>query len=394
MRAKFILASTVFAMIIIGEALSGTAWGDELEWTSPDGQSIKGEFLRMEGKDIWIRRNTGSEVKIPLSSLSLESHLQALKLAKPDAFSKELVKAPEIVQPVEIPTTIPVASITVTPFGEDPTIDQFLRIAINEWERGNNFVVWHMLPPRMQQDIEALIAQNMQAIGPAGPSQIRTAISLLASLASKKRDWVVQSDLVALYPIQSVEEGSEQWPVMVGMLQKLSDNSLWAPENFQPGKIVPWLASLSELLSYFREMNSELNQIDATVVSQSADRAEVQVTLGSMEPVTYQFQKVGNIWLVPEVMNQMREGLDQQMANPNTAQMATQVVAGLSLFIPTLTKLDQAKTQEEFDELLAKSGLSQMLSMIPKPENTDALKGLPSLPGLPGGLPGLPAGKP
>ena len=60
---------------------------DALKWTNVDGKEVVGEFVRMEGKTVVIKLENGKEAKVPLSSLSLESHLQALKLSKPEAFN-------------------------------------------------------------------------------------------------------------------------------------------------------------------------------------------------------------------------------------------------------------------------------------------------------------------
>jgi hypothetical protein len=369
---------------------------EQLTWTNPDGKEVSGEFLRMDtlNKSIVIRTELGREIVVPLASLSFESHLQALKLAKPEAFNKDVVKAPEAVQPVELTTPTPVGSVTDSPFGEDPTIDEFLRISIGEWKRGNNFIVWHMMPPRMQQDIQELIKKNTQGIGPTGLAQARQMVSTMASLAAKKRDWIVQSPLVALYPIQADSpKADQQWPIMVGMLEKLSDKSLWDSDNFQAESLIPWLVNSSEMLAYVREMSGELNDVTTNVLSQSADRAEVEVKIGSMEPVIYQFQKVGNIWIVPEIMNEMRAKLDQQLKGDDSGQMFSMLGAVLGVAGTMLSQLDKAKTLEEFNQNVNNPLLVQFLSRLPKTRSDRGpLKGLPPLPGIPEIIFGLPGG--
>lgn len=385
----------VILLLCLALGLSHQVAAQELlEWTNPEGKSVTGEFIQMDKNSVKIRNDSGREIEIPLSSLSFESHLQALKLAKPEEFSKELVKAPEAIEPVALSTSAPLGSITESPFGEDTTIDEFIRIAVGEWKRGNNFVVWHMLPPRMQQDLQQLVFKNLQAFGPEGLNQMRSAVSLMASLASKKRDWIIESDLAALFPVQGDSpEAKEQWPVMVGMLEKASDRSLWQPENFQGQSLTPWFASVSELLAYVKELNGDLNEVSANVVSQSAERAEVEVTFGSMEPVTYQFQKVGNIWVVPEIMNELRANLDQQLSDQGGSQMTSLIGTILPVAIATLTKLDQSKTRNDFDKLLQEPLMKQILANVPKWEtDRGPLEGLPPMPGIPSFLFGFPGG--
>lgn len=365
---------------------------EENQWTSPDGKVVAGEFLRMENKAVVLKLATGKEVRVPLSSLSLESHLQALKMAKPEAFSKELIKAPVPVEAVAPTTVAPVTSIMDSPFGEDPTIDQFLKTAVGEWKRGNNFVVWHMLPPRMQQDIVKVIGDSMNTLGPTGTTTFRNTFSVLSSLASKKRDWIVNTELERLFPVYgNPDEKEKNWAFMVGMLQKLGDQGTWDAKNFQRDSVIPWLASMSEMLAFMREMDPSMNEITYNVVSQSADRAEVEATFGSEQIRVFNFQKVGNIWVVPEVMNSLRENVDKELKEAPTLEMMKTMMAGFALFGPSLSKMDQAKTRDEFEQTLKQSGLSRMLGSLPSMPGQAGASGQA---GFPFGLPGLPAGIP
>jgi len=365
------------------------------KWSSPDGKVVEGEFIRMEDKAVVLKLASGKEAKVPLSSLSLESHLQALQLAKPEAFSKELIKAPVIVEAATPEVVAPITSIMDFPFGEDPTIDQFLKTSVNEWKRGNNFVVWHMLPPRMQQDIVHIISHTMNTLGPAGATTFRGAFGVLGSLASKKRDWIQQSELAKIFPVQgSAEQTEKSWPIMVGMMQKLAEPELWDPANFQPDSIVGWLAHLSELMAYAREMTPELNEITYKVISQSSERAEVEVVFGTAQPQVFNFQKVGDIWVVPEVMIALRSNVDKELAEGTTLEALKTVMGIFAIMGPTLKAMDQAKTREEFDKTLAQSGLKARLGSLPSPAGSTGGAGasaLPfGLPGLPMGIPGVP----
>ena len=68
------------------DALSGLpvrAAEGQLEWTSADGKVVSGEFQRMDDQSVVLKLPTGSEVTVKLSSLSFESHLQALNWLSP-----------------------------------------------------------------------------------------------------------------------------------------------------------------------------------------------------------------------------------------------------------------------------------------------------------------------
>jgi len=389
-----IVMTLVISFVIASQTYSVLHSQDVTKWTSPEGKVVQGEFVRLDGKKVVLKLDTGKEVQVPLSSLSLESHLQALKLAKPEEFNKELIKAPVIVEAVTPASVAPITSIMDFPYGEDPTIDQFLKTSVDEWKRGNYFIVWHMLPPKMQQDVVKVIADTMRSLGAQGTGLFQRTFGVLGSLASKKKDWIVNTDLEKLFPVAGTPEQKEKnWAIMVGLMQKLGDEDLWNERNFQQDMIVDWIARMSELLAYARELEPSLNEITYNIVSQSADRAEVEATFGSQPKQTFNFQKVGDIWVVPEYMNTLRENVNQELESAPTLERMKTAMAGLALFGPALKKMDEAKTREEFNQALAQSGLGRMLSSIPSAQSPGAggVAGLPfGLPGLGGGFPGLP----
>jgi hypothetical protein len=245
----------------------------------------------------------------------------------------------------------------------------------------------------MQNDLTQIIANTMKDVGPGGTTIFRNAFEVLGNLYSKKRDWIQETELVKRFPVPGgPDQLDKNWPIMVGMMQKMAEPGLWDPANFEPNSIASWLAQMSELLAYSREMSPELNEISYQVVSQSSDRAEVEVTLGSTPPTVFNFQKVGDIWVVPEIMVSLRENVDKELAEAPTLKALKTVMAALGIMTPTLKAMDQAKTREDFDKAYKQSGLAGMLGSIPAAPSGQA--GGSMLPGLPAGLPGLPMGIP
>ena len=50
------------------------------QWTNTDGVAIQGDFVKLEG-DVLVIRKDGKESKIPLDKLSQQSHAQARRVA-------------------------------------------------------------------------------------------------------------------------------------------------------------------------------------------------------------------------------------------------------------------------------------------------------------------------
>jgi hypothetical protein len=379
MSRRWLSRFSLFSCLLLWCAT--TIGQDATKWTNPDGKEIVGEFVRMDSKSVTLRLASGKETKVPLASLSLESHLQALKLAKPDNFTKEPIKALEVVEPAQLAIKRTASSVLTTPFEDDPSIDSFMQTFAKEINRANLFVVWHMMPPKMQADMSALISKGLVAAGPSAPNQLRKVFATSASIVSKKRDWILDPSVTGSpIPEEQLAEIKSAWPSFVACLTDMSDKSIWDPVNFRQENVPKFLASVMVSFQYLEPlMKSDKPLLTYNIVSQSADRAEVEMTWGPRKLPVTQFQKVGKIWVAPEIMNNIRTGLD----NSAKVQMGPQVAAGFGqvmfLAIPLLTKLDEAKTKEEF-----KKTLDSVSNMIPKPPG-----GMPAG-GLPGGFPGIP----
>ncbi|MFO0942121.1 MAG: hypothetical protein U0930_15390 [Pirellulales bacterium] len=357
---------------------------DALKWTNVDGKEVVGEFIRMEGKTVVIKLDNGKEAKVPLASLSLESHLQALKLSKPEAFNKEVVKAPVIVEAAKMTFKIAPLSVMTSPFEDDPKIDSFMRTFTDEVNRGNLFVMWHMLPPKMQTDLATVISKNLQNLGPTFPTQMKKATTLLASIASKKKDWLIDPAITGReLPPEAITEFNEQWPYVVAFLEGLAEPSVW--ENpFRPETVPNFLAAVGVNFQCITPAinKSGMQLLSYKVVSESADRAEVELTMIGTPPSVVAFQKVGKVWVSPDLMNQMRKGVDVMLNSPPSTAASLAFGGAMATFLPVLNKLDACKTKEEFKKIL---------DSIPKPQAGATPPGMPpTLPGFPGfSIPGL-----
>lgn len=364
------------------------------EWTSFDGKSLKGQFVRIDGKSVVLKLPTGKEVNVKLSSLSFESHLQALKLSKPEAFGKDLLKVPEKTEAAQSATSVTLEAALANPFGENPTIDSFLQVATSQWKRGNPFISWHMLPTNIREEIAQQSLRNMEALGTPGRSQLSQLISSLSKIATEKREWILGAQ-GSQFPFLAgaVSDPQKQWPYLVGFLQKLSEAKLWQDDNFNQANIEKWLASMSLAMGYLNQMHPEKSNIAYEVVSQSADSADVEVTVADQKPVKVTFQKQGNLWIVPEAIQEIESQLQEEKQTNAKSQGLTMMSAGMSFVAPVMKKLAEARTRQEFDQALASSGIQQMMGAGARSGAGGAgdMTQLPAmLTGLPWGLPGFP----
>jgi hypothetical protein len=219
-------------------------------------------------------------------------------------------------------------------------------------------------------------------------------ISSLAKIAAEKREWILGAQ-GSQFPFLAgaVDDPQKQWPYLVGFLQKLSEAKLWQDDNFNQANIEKWLASMSLVMGYLNQMHPEKSNVAYEVVSQSADSADVEVTVADQKPVKVTFQKQGNLWIVPEAIQEIESQLQEEKQTNAKSQGLTMMSAGMSFVAPVMKKLAEARTRQEFDQALASSGLQQMMGAGARSGAGGAgdMTLLPAmLTGLPWGLPGFP----
>jgi hypothetical protein len=362
------------------------AWAQEppeatpTSWVNPQGKVIEAEFVRLQDTGVVLRlKSNGKEASVPFSALSLESHLIALKLGEPEAFSKPLLKAPErvVVEDFVPSMTMSANELLTSPFGSATTLEQFLDTAIAELERGNSFVVWHALPPRMQNDIEDLLVNSMAALGKGPIVQLRSIMKSVNTVIHDKSNFILAHPALASQP-EVVASLQKQWPMIAGISSKICDQSKWQSENFTKGKMIPWLAEMvADVGPYAIAMKEENGEAQGSktkftykILSQSADRAKVEFTVTGLPegqqipPLEVDLQKVGNIWLAPTYMNQLRQGLDQalQQVAANSSGVSMVATGLLGTAAAGIGSIERAQTQEEFE-----AAIEELSALMPMP---------------------------
>ncbi len=347
-------------------------------WTNDKGVQLEADFVRMTEDAVVLKRKLdGKEISVPLALLSIDSHYQAVKLANPTAFSKPVPKAE--VKPAEPELELPkldlnLAQMLKSPFPQETKIDQFLEILQRESEAGNFFVGWHALPPKMQTDVEEVIIKGYGFIGPAVIKQVQILLRDLNTIAQDKKEFVLGlPELASAGPVKAQIE--QQWPLVASLSAGLAKEENWQEANFQPGKVPTWLANLNialapSILAGMEAAKTALppgmipsaSDIKYNVISQTATSAEVEIVTGVAPPVKKSFQKVGNIWIDTQAMNELRKSIDaakEKMAQGPPPEIGM-VKTALSGVIAAVGGLARAGSQEEFND--AASLLRDMMS--------------------------------
>ena len=366
-RAWLLVVIAVGMVSLPGTATSQEA-GSVTKWTSVAGKEIEAEFVRRTDKGVVLRlKANGQEAEVPYAQLSLESHLQAIKLDKPEAFSKPLLKAEVKSEVVAAEPTLilDAAEILRSPFTKDMSLERYLEVMQREVQAGNMMVGWHGLPPKMQGDIEALASQGAELLGSGTIAQWRTLLGNVNTIIQEKRDFLLKNPALASQP-QVTSIAKQIWPQLAGFSGSFTKESLWQAANFQKGNFPTWLAdftaatvphgmalyeTIQPMLPPQAPAPQTLLAAEFKILSQSADSAEIEVTVPGVPPQKKKMQKVGNLWIYPKEMNEARQQLDaaqEWLANADASQLAPFKI-GLTGAIAVTGALAHAETQAEFD---------------------------------------------
>lgn len=370
----WILTVVACAPISVGQDAEGP-----LQWSLVGGKPFEAEYVRTTDKGVVLRQpSTGRESEIPFSKLDIKSHFQAKKLGNPEAYNKPLVKAevkPDVPE-VELATATP--EDLASPYPSDPTIEQFLSTLKTESEAQNFAAIWHAIPPRMQSDIESLVEKAADKIGPGPIGQVRKMMQSISTIVQDKSDFVFNNAQIQQIP--GLDQVKPMWPEISGLVGAIALEQHWQPENFKKGKILPALVTMQKTVHPFMlELSEQVKPMlppgvepgegfDYKILSQSKDKAEVEMTSAGQPPQKVVFQKVGKIWIVPALMNQVRKGLDDATKavdelQPSQVSTATFALTGINAIVGQLAA---AESQSEFDGSVAQ--LMQMVQgMMPKP---------------------------
>ncbi len=375
---------------------SAIAQPAKLKWTdNTEKTTIDAEFVRVSDGAVVLKKD-GKEISVPLGKLSMASHLQALKLAKPEAFAKAPPKAVIGIEQTAQSTKL----LNESPFKDNQTVEEFLNTLTSELEAGNATAAWHALTPEMQADVEDIVVAAVEAGGKGMLVQIRTLMKHTATIVHEKKRLIFDSPLVSANP-QVAKTIQQSWPQIEIFADALTDKPNWDSANFKSGNVGPWLAALTAKLGSAAVKMSALAAKAGTpgtdikkamaykVISQSGDTAVIQfLDAGQpvMNPQTHQMTqpkppgpmemvRVSGKWLPKIVVNNWKDTVESAKSQLDLVMPRLSALLA-TVAIPVTSSLANAKTQQEFD-----MALQQIMSTIPNMGGAGGGNGMAGMPG-------------
>lgn len=402
------LLPLVIAITFAGGLLPGQGSADE--WTNLDGtRTVEGDFLGVWNEQL-ILRIDGRRIAIAKEKLNAASRFQAEELAKKkdEIRSQRMAElksgdAKELSFISEAPTSV------YQPLPLNSPLQASIEHTAKELQAGNIQVLWDALPASYQQDLDGLAKLMADSYD---EKQFLSSLRILSQLArtmDKQREFLFAYPKMAFLPAEAQEVIGKAYTPVVGVFHVLGDPKTLSLENMKAtplqniiqeknAQLGPHLADLIALLP--AQGNSLLGILDGSglaVQQEGADRGQVTINDAAGQQQTTVFVNIEGRWIEETMVAQWKNWMTsaQQSIATQGAAMKTASSSSAILFTTvnaTLISIEEAETQEEFNQILDQllNPLMAQLSSLAQNSNNNPAGSSFGPGGMPlGGAPGI-----
>ena len=258
-----------------------------------------------------------------------------------------------------------ISSTTVTipdePFAAMQTI-------ADEVIAGNYSILWHAMPTSYQTDINAIARLAGSKVDPEIYDKSFGLFGRFAEVADKQKLFILNTSLVGKQPAEQIAEIEAAWPSIIGFVQTIVTSSISSSAGLRAfdGQVFSE-ETLPELFKYSNDLAAISNeenpfgslQFGSLKTVESTDTTAVlEITFASGDVEAVDFTKVENRWVPAEIainwsteMAAAKKQL-QVISSEEIAKNKPQLMGMITMLDGILTQLNNAKTQEQFDQAL------------------------------------------
>jgi hypothetical protein len=362
---------------------SVVTFGDD--WKNSAGtKSIKGEFVKLDGIKLTIKKDDGTEMTIPLYMLDDKSRLKARALARGD---KESDSGDSGGAETMLVSAKPLNESDVeAKFAEMKTAKEYIDFLASEQERKNYLISWDALPPSYQVQFEGIYDQVVGKLEQAALTDIAKFRKELVDALRSKKKMILASKEIPPMVLPMVEP---LYDPIVSFVEHAIPDSTLKIEKLRSTKPRALLAEVME--TAFPKMEKIMNKLPAgmnpldmqkqmaqsqkvTEISSTEAEMTIQTQFGEMKQ---RLIRIENRWMQKDQMDAMQAGVNQAMEwakNTDGKTLTRTIRQGMSVARIPVGMLGNAETQSDIDDIL-----KQLMA--------NAMQGLPGG-GMPGGMPG------
>ncbi len=341
-----LIAVTAVAILA---ASSGSALGET--WTDNTGQfKVEAQFLVLKANQVYLKKENGVVIKVPLERLSPESQQLARKLAAPPAAAAD-------------------------------TPDGSIRTVVVGLEQGNLRVAWDALPPSYQSDVNDLVhtfAENMDVqLWNAGTGILKKAVQIL----KEKKEFILAHPKLQETPVDP-KIVSENWDTVVALLDSIVNSELTDLEKLKTLDVGAFLSGTGKTIAdrimaiaaIMKDQDfgmadfpgvevdpsdlASLKDAKITMLNVDGDTATVRIEKEGGESEDVQMVRVEGKWLPKEMVDGWAAGIAEAKTalttemGPQLKQNKQMVLFPMNAVGAILDKILATQTQEEFNQVI------------------------------------------
>jgi hypothetical protein len=354
----FMFGRILLLATMLGSATAMVARADS--WTDATGKfTIEAQFLALRGDTVYLKKENGVTIAVPLTKLNAASQQLARRAA------------------------------AAPPVGAD-TPDAAFRLMQEAVQGGNFRVVWDSLPASYQKDVNDVIrtfGQNMDAaLWRSGTGVVKKAVAV----CKQKKEFILGHPALSAAPVGE-EVISGNWDTVVALLDTIVNSELTDLEKLKTFDVEQFIAGTGtkisqQMVALTKALDGDGVRLDESfgevamvplqfagakfsTVSVAGDTAVVRVEKSDGETEELEVVRVDGKWVPKSMADQWAEGIAAAKGFLST-ELKTQLQENKAAMMLPMTMvggvLDQllaATTQDEFNQVV-----DQILALM-QPEN-------------------------
>jgi len=354
----------LFGLLATVSSASMTRAETSPTWTDLSGKfKIVAEFVQVDGDIVVLRKDDGTEVRVPMTKLSSPSRVQARKAAK--AMGASGVSSGASTEASDMAAT---SSSPAVPFPDGMTCQQTVQFLIDESAKGNHRVLFDSLPTKHRGDLTEIMQLAGKQLDPKLFAAIESSSDRVIKLLRSKKQLILGSQILAQF---NTSQYIGVYDAGVNMLEAAVATEIINPKRLQssdPGVLIgvylkKLTPAIEKLMQAITEAGIEIPQQAGmtnlkdnkfTVEEKSSTEAVVTIdNAGKKQPSDWVL--IDGRWVQNDIvkewdstMQKARDGLNA-LTEENQSKVIQQMKTIDSQFI---AKLEAVKTQQDLDMMI------------------------------------------
>lgn len=335
------------------------------KWTNTAGtKSIEGDFVKLDGIKLTIRKEDGTESTIPLYLLDDASRLRARALAKGDktgALAAGMTNA--ALKSVEVMSLSDVEA----KFASLKTAEEYFLFLSEESAKGNYVIGWDAFPPSLQAEMENIYRTAVSKLEQPLLTDLLKLKTTIVDTLKNKKSYLINSRELKIPP-EAKPIVELLYDPVVELIDAALAESFFKAETLrstEPRDLATTLVTivvprLEPILNYLppgiNPMDSMTNIRESAKFKQISSTEAEMTTVGiTGQDVTQKLIRFENRWVPPEMLDDLKPGFAEALAGlqqVDPKELTRSARQGLLAFNTLFGSLANAESQQDVDDVL------------------------------------------